>query len=411
MRKRIWGMFIAFTMLCAVLPCIARADGIEIGEYVKMGTYYDKPILWRCVDIDENGPLMLSDKIICIKPFDARNSANTSTGSHSRAGRTLWGSNYWADSNMRSWLNSDSGAGEVEWLCGNPPDSAHVSYNAYDEESGFLTNFSRKELYAVKEVEQKSLLSTIDNDVATTGTEKYEFTPDITYAVSNYNTAFAEYVTDKMFLLDVKQINAVYNNGDILGEDYYIGVPTAQCVANSEYKVRIEAGKEWAYFLRSPYPDENYSTILVNESGVSSYASSVNLGDVGVRPAFYLNSPVVILYSGSGTASEPYIPVTQAYLSITSSGEEYELTADTDYKGDCTAYAATYNAEGALLSVTTAPFTDGAAKIIPDTSSPSAASIKFFVWTNTIQPVTFAKTIDLYMHISLPLSEGGIFLF
>ena len=42
----------------------AAAVGINIGDYVQMGTYYGAPILWRCVDIDENGPLMLSDKII-----------------------------------------------------------------------------------------------------------------------------------------------------------------------------------------------------------------------------------------------------------------------------------------------------------------------------------------------------------
>ena len=397
MRKRIWGMFIALTMLCAVLPCIARADGIEIGEYVKMGTYYDKPILWRCVDIDENGPLMLSDKIICIKPFDARNSANTSTGSHSRAGRTLWGSNYWADSNMRSWLNSDSGAGEVEWLCGNPPDSAHVSYNAYDEESGFLTNFTRKELYAVKEVEQKSLLSVTDNESATTGTEKYAFTPDIAFAVSNYDTAFAEYVTDKMFLLDVKQINAVCSNGDILGEDYFVGEPTAQCVANSEYTVYIEAGQKWDSFLRTPYPDVSYCVLSINQSGVISYADSVSLGNVGVRPAFYLNTQSASLDSGSGTSSDPYIVnenlIVLSDLTVMPSDSGYEITADTDYKGECTAYAAAYNEAGALLSITSTPFVDGAASMVPDTTG--AASIKFFVWTNTMQPIVNAKEFSL----------------
>ena len=44
---------------------------IKIGDYVQMGRYYNDPILWRCVDIDANGPLMLADKILAIKPFDA----------------------------------------------------------------------------------------------------------------------------------------------------------------------------------------------------------------------------------------------------------------------------------------------------------------------------------------------------
>lgn len=392
MKKRILSMVIALVMMCAFLPCMASAKGIEIGDYVQMGTYYGKPILWRCVDIDENGPLMLSDKIICIKPFDARNSANTTTGSHSRAGRVLWGSNYWADSNMRSWLNSSASAGEVEWLCGNPPDSTHVSYNAYDGEAGFLTNFTSKELYAVKEVEQKSLLSTTDNDVATTGTEKYEFSPDITYVVSNYDTAFAEYVTDRMFLLDVKQINAVCRNGDILGEDYFIGEPTAQCVANSEYKTYLEVGQKWDSYLRSPYPDTSYCTIAINPSGVVSYANSVNMGNVGVRPAFYLNTQSASVDSGSGTASDPYILTTLIDLNVMPSDDGYEITADTD-NGTYTAYAAAYDAKNTLIHVTTASFTNGAASMTLDTTG--AAKIKFFVWTDTFKPVTLAKTLDL----------------
>ena len=42
---------------------------IKIGDYLQMGEYYGKPILWRCVDIDENGPLMLSDNLFGIKPL------------------------------------------------------------------------------------------------------------------------------------------------------------------------------------------------------------------------------------------------------------------------------------------------------------------------------------------------------
>lgn len=50
-------------------PPITKIDAslIQVGDYITMGTYYDAPIVWRCVAIDENGPLMLSDKILCLK--------------------------------------------------------------------------------------------------------------------------------------------------------------------------------------------------------------------------------------------------------------------------------------------------------------------------------------------------------
>ena len=47
-----------------------------------MGTYYDDPILWRCIAYDENGPLILSDKILCMKAFDA--AGDNEKGSHKR---------------------------------------------------------------------------------------------------------------------------------------------------------------------------------------------------------------------------------------------------------------------------------------------------------------------------------------
>ena len=195
-------------------------------------------MLWRCVDIDENGPLILSDKILCLKAFDAAGS--DLIGSHGRNSvRETYGSNYWADSNIRSWLNSSAEAGAVEWQCGNPSSEDNIRYgcNAYDDEAGFLSNFTASEIKAMRSVSQKTLVSSAEYDIGLydTGLKRHDYNISINSVVQNYDTAFAEYVTDKMFLLDVKQVNTVYNNGDILGEDYYIGTPTAECVENSEY--------------------------------------------------------------------------------------------------------------------------------------------------------------------------------
>lgn len=309
MRKRLVSLFITITMICAFIPVIANAEmSINIGEYVQMGTYYGQPILWRCVDIDENGPLMLSDKILCIKAYDAGGS--DTSGSHGREpGRESYGSNYWADSNIRSWLNSTASAGNVEWLCGNPPvaDELYNVYNAYDDEAGFLSNFTESERNAMKPVSQKSLVSRpeYENGIYTTGTERHEYTSAIKNVVKNYDTAYAEYVTDKMFLMDVKQVNSVYNNGDILGEDYHIGEPTAQCVENSEYKDNdLREGEKWYYWLRSPY-SVNYNYVRYVNSGGSVHSNSAYGHGIGVRPAFYLNLSSSIK-SGSGALSDPY---------------------------------------------------------------------------------------------------------
>lgn len=300
-------------------PYSIREDNtVKIGDYVQMGTYYGEPIIWRCVDIDENGPLMLSDKIISVKPMDAVGENNTVTGSHSRNGsrcvgtNTSWGSGYWADSNMRSWLNSDAEAGKVEWLCGNPPDKAHVDrgYNAYDQEAGFLTNFTQDEVGAMKEVTQRSILSPSDKSLATSGTEFHKKVNDIAEAAANYDTAYAEEVTDKMFLPNVKQVCAVYANSETLGEDYYIGEPTAECVENSEYKSNeIAVGKKWRYWLSTPNAEQatkfRYVTSPGEEQGV--WDTSAWMGYIaGIRPAFYLDESAATFKYGTGSVEDPY---------------------------------------------------------------------------------------------------------
>lgn len=311
MKKRIMGSILALIMLIGCIPIMASAKtNIQIGEYVQMGTYYGEPILWRCVDMDENGYLMLSDKILCIKAFDATGEENMKTGSHAENSERLYcGSNYWGDSNMRSWLNSTSRAGNVNWLCGNPPIAERIpsGYNSYDKEAGFLSNFTYREQNAMKQVSQKSLLSSseISAGMATIGTEPHTYNSNIDSVVQNYDTAYAEYVTDKIFLLDVKQANAVYNNSNILGKDYYIGEPTARCAANSEYKSEdLETNKKWHSWLRSVDSHSDSVVRCIFWSGeVESMLTSY--GHLGVRPAFYF-ADTTNFTSGNGTESKPY---------------------------------------------------------------------------------------------------------
>ena len=323
MKKRILSLTVILSLILTLFSAIslpASATSINIGDYVEMGTYYGQPILWRCVDIDENGPLMLSDKILCLKAFDAFGT-NTS-GSHGRGYyynntqgyyRQIWGSDYWADSNMRCWLNSTASSGNVVWSCGNPPDEAHVwgGYNEYDGEAGFLSNFTQNERNAMKTVTQKSLLNGYEYSQGSSNTKNsnyHRYNGSISDIVQNYDTAYSEQVTDTMFLLDVKQINRVYQNDSQLGgNDYYIGYPTPECVSNSEYQTSsLSSTSSWYSWLRSP-GDDNYGDCvrIVDSGGYVSYGSACD-GDVGVRPAFYLNSQSAAFTGGDGSVSSPY---------------------------------------------------------------------------------------------------------
>lgn len=296
MTKKITAILLALCMAISILPMSVQAASkpdIKVGDYVKMGTYNNASILWRCVSIDDNGPLMLADRIIDTLAYDAKTNDNSISKSHSRSyKRDDYGSNYWKDSNMRSWLNSTAAEGKVDWLCGNPPKDGYVSgVGAYNEKAGFLNAFSKSEIAAMKTVTQRSLVShpeynkgIVDGDA---NSDLLYYT-DISEAVANYDSSYFETTTEKVFLLDVKQANAVWKNL----KGYYVAY-------NND-------GMAWPYWLRTPVTDCNHDMRYISSSGqVGRYAPWYS--DLGVRPAFYLDSEYFVATSGSGSQSSPYI--------------------------------------------------------------------------------------------------------
>ena len=296
MTKKITAIFLALCMAISVSPMTIQAASkpdIKVGDYVKMGAYNNASILWRCVSIDNNGPLMLADKIVDTLAYDAKTNDNSNSKSHSRSyKRDDYGSNYWKDSNMRSWLNSTAAEGKVDWLCGNPPKDGYVSgVGAYNEKAGFLNAFSKSEIAAMKTVTQRSLVShpeynkgIVDGDA---NSDLLYYT-DISEAVANYDSSYFETTTEKVFLLDVKQANAVWKNL----KGYYVAY-------NND-------GMAWPYWLRTPVTDCNHDMRYISSSGqVGRYAPWYS--DLGVRPAFYLDSEYFVITSGSGSQSSPYI--------------------------------------------------------------------------------------------------------
>ena len=296
MTKKITAIFLALCMAISVLPMAVQAASkpdIKVGDYVKMGAYNNASILWRCVSIDNNGPLMLADKIVDTLAYDAKTNDNSNSKSHSRSyKRDDYGSNYWKDSNMRSWLNSTAEAGKVDWLCGNPPKDGYVSgVGAYNEKAGFLNAFSKSEIAAMKTVTQRSLVSHPEyNKGIVNGDANSDllYYTDISYAAINYDSAYFETTTEKVFLLDVKQANAVWKN------------------LNGYYVAYNNDGMAWPYWLRTPVTDCNHDMRYISSSGqVGRYAPWYS--DLGVRPAFYLDSEYFVTTSGSGSQSSPYI--------------------------------------------------------------------------------------------------------
>ena len=317
--KKILTCFLAM-MLCTTLACTcfvgtnavqvdANASAVaalNVGDYILLGKYNDEPIVWQYVADDENGMLMLSDKILCRKSFDV-GSMELSNGSHVRPER-ISGSNYWGDSNIRSWLNSTAPAGEVDWLCGIPPTRENLApyaynlhgYEGYDGEKGFLAdgNFKQSERNVMKEVTQKSLLDQTDVELAVGGTKEAwgrgRFEINIqNFLETQYDEICFEYVTDKVFLLDIEQFSKI----------------TSKDLGPVRYWLRTPFGRDYQYSGRDTYYSGSRVFTSGNDRGygdeyISAESTYLNYG---IRPAFYLNEANAVILSGSGTAEDPYV--------------------------------------------------------------------------------------------------------
>mgnify|MGYP000417608606 CR=1 FL=1 len=80
----------------------ARNITLQANDYVLFGSYQGEPILWQVLRIQEGKPLLWSSRILCFKAFDA---AGEDAALHRGADFAAQGSNRWADSSLRQWLN------------------------------------------------------------------------------------------------------------------------------------------------------------------------------------------------------------------------------------------------------------------------------------------------------------------
>ena len=318
--KKIWSMLLIGILLltpCAAVSAEEAATPIQVGQYIRLGQYWEEPILWKCVDIEaEHGPLMLSDKILCYKAFDS-------------PAYYPYGNSLWEVSNLRAWLNSSADAGQVVWPQNNPPNKDVPGYIHihYDQEKGFLhpDNFTADELSVMKTVAQWTSLTEDEKWRATNGVETclgylYDYSP-VRYSgspseVSGYAEVtpenYAMYkVTDTMFLLSGHQAYHMWQNlGTVEAEQTPKAAEVFSRVELPYIPSSPEAFSHYPFRYWTREPAASGIIALSGEKKCGRTIPSVN--EVGVRPAFFLNTARMQIVSGSGTADDPYVVDGQA---------------------------------------------------------------------------------------------------
>lgn len=285
---------------------------IEIGDYFEFGTYNDAPILWRVINVEENGDFLLfSDKIIDIKPFDAAGEYHIDQ-STTLINREIGGSGNWEYSNIRQWLNSDGNIGDIKWLQNRPSnDNVFCGFSPYDMEAGFLAteHFKINDLNLIKKVTHKTLLHEMDFHQKDGGEGRYIGTTTIYDDFKKYDAAAYKMITDRIFLLSVYEAYSyLYLNRGLLGDEYYIGYPTKNII--DMYKSNLghsfSSNNPWSYLLRTPSGVEESAVKYIAGNGEvhNIYASFGT--HCGIRPALVIDRSQLKSFKGEGTIDIPF---------------------------------------------------------------------------------------------------------
>ena len=308
----------------------AQDYSLSVRDYFQFGSYQGEPILWRCIDnSDENEMLLVSDKLLCFKPFDVDSPIREdvpgyeglATPLDSRANNF----NMWSASTLRAWMNSTAPAGAVQWPRNNPP-VADVLLNgltdtsdivAYADEEGFLSddNFTTSEKSVIKTVSQWTLLNDSKHQFSTNGAMGIYNLPveggQAMYGASTEElrqyppNGYAQMVTDSMFLLDGTQFLKLI---DCYGPESVALTSFAQ-QQNTQFGTASAYHSMKGYWLRDPVVQSNAAGLerISAFSDGSYFSDSTASYANGVRPAFYLNTANLIVESGFGTADDPYV--------------------------------------------------------------------------------------------------------
>lgn len=274
---------VAVAALCIFMFLHERDTKVKLaeGDRVEFGTYLGEPIAWRVLQTQKNGEtLLISENVLTFKAYNAADS-----GRYNRddAGNDYWslheteadrdlelqayvrGNSCWAESDIRTWLNSDE---EHVIYDGLGPAVVAMSEmkNGYADEPGFLTGFTQQEKAAIlptKNVTNSNAL----------GKEPIEST-DLVWLLSK----------DELVWLKEANVN-VYAK------------PTDKALEQDEtswYTIfSLDFGVDaYLWWLREPVPDKSSQCYMVDNGYRSELLRTMEVGveGFGIRPVVRVNA-------------------------------------------------------------------------------------------------------------------------
>ena len=308
---RACAAFVAAAALLAAPPAAPAAavssatevsSGLSliVGDFINFGKYNGAPILWRVLYTSGDRVMLFSEKILSLKPFDVTES------------------NYWPDSNIREWMNSE--ADRIHPWKHKRPNGDYIVHrqNEYDEEPGFLSNanFTEADRHAIISTQRRATVSLKYETKSTGGGTvlSYEQIVDDESRVQVQDNLLYQTVADRVFFLTLREVKEL-----LMDRKYpYHGYATPQALAKNETGLKdADTSTILSYWLQSPNFEDGSSLYTVNEHNIAWTAHSVVRGSfdgetnakkdtVGIRPAMYINPSAVVVDGGSGMPGSPF---------------------------------------------------------------------------------------------------------
>lgn len=228
--------------------------------------------------------------------------------------RPTCGSNYWSTSNLREWLNNNSA--KVNYTC-QAPTADKLGNNAYDQDDGFLSEFTSDEQNAIAVTKHRVFVSWDDQNVAVGGNIGTNYsvnsTKSLTFDMSdnlptNWRNFNYKTDNDKVYLLNTyeaylylqkrgfslsKQVtNAVSGKYNYSGsQDWYIQYPISVCGYDEEQFVNGNGTIQQSICnnLIGVVPTINVKPSYIFSDGRT--ASNLNIGDI-VTFGRHLGEPI-----------------------------------------------------------------------------------------------------------------------
>lgn len=244
---------------------------LPVGARVKYSgsKYYNKEIIYIKLEdghYGNNETTLLSEKIICLKAYDAQEPKNPDYGKRIR------GNNRYIYSNIQQWLNSTASTWYTsQHSYDEPPSSSGVveGANAYQNEKGFLSNATSK----FRDLMLPTKLQAAKHEIDGGGADNF---------------------TAKVFLLSAAETGTFPKLGDGTKFKYFdtetnlIAKVTKECVDNNEYPdSNLKPGVAWYWATRTANRGSDQTGKIGRVSkGYSGYAPDTAWASkLGIRPA------------------------------------------------------------------------------------------------------------------------------